>query len=147
MYVLIHLMDVITLHVTDNPQSPMDQWMQHRDRYLCLLLEMEGLTKAAQCSLCDSAMTVKCSDCLGGNYFCTACCLKSHMRSPFHCIAEWTGSHFSPTSLNSLGFMLCLGHSGEPCHLTMEVCYVLINLMHLFNHIYAGHSVGKGAQS
>ena len=43
------------------------------------------------------------------------------MRSPYHRIAQWTGSHFAPTSLYSLGFMLCLGHSGKPCPLTVEV--------------------------
>lgn len=102
-------------------QTPMDQWIQVRSRYLHVLLEMEGVTKSPKCSLCGSAMTIKCGDCIGGNYFCVACCLQSHRRSPFHQIFHWNGVHFSPISLYSLGFKLCLEHDGEPCHLTVDV--------------------------
>ncbi|KAH9031492.1 hypothetical protein EDB84DRAFT_1271056 [Lactarius hengduanensis] len=66
-------------------------------------------------------MQIKCSDCIGGNYFCKDCCLRSHMRSPFHRISRWTGSHFAPISLMLLGFKLCFGHDGKPCPLTVEV--------------------------
>ena len=99
----------------------MGQWLQARARYLHLLLENEGLTRAPTCSMCDSSMEVKCSDCLGGNYFCKACSIKSHKRTPFHRLARWTGRHFTPASLYSLGFVLFLGHHGEPCPLTVEV--------------------------
>src|ERR1700691_820456 len=102
-------------------QTPMGQWLEVRSRYLHLLLEMEGLTRAPMCSMCTSAMDVKCSDCLGGNYFCTDCCIQAHKRSPFHRISCWTGKHFAPTSLLSLGFKLFLGHDGNPCPLTVEV--------------------------
>ncbi|KAN0128275.1 hypothetical protein V8E53_013944 [Lactarius tabidus] len=65
-------------------------------------------------------MEVKCSDCLGGNYFCRDCCIKSHKCTPFHRLACWTGSHFTPVSLHSLGFLIFLGHHGNPCPLTVE---------------------------
>ena len=105
----------------------MDQWIHVRSRYLHLLLEMEGVTKAPRCSLCKEAMAVKCGDCIGGNYFCVACCLQSHKRSPFHRIFHWTGAHLSPISLYKLGFMLCLEHDGEPCPLTVDVrCYTVL---------------------
>ena len=106
---------------SDCLQTPMDQWVHVRSRYLHLLLEMEGVTKAPNCSLCGEAMAVRCGDCIGGNYFCVACCLLAHKRSPFHCIFHWTGAHFSPISLYSLGFKLCLEHDGEPCPLTVDV--------------------------
>ncbi|KAH9012749.1 hypothetical protein EDB84DRAFT_1278521 [Lactarius hengduanensis] len=85
----------------------MNQWIDIRSRYLHLLLEMEGLTSAPKCSMCTKSMQIKCSDCIGGNYFCKDCCLRSHMRSPFHRISRWTGSHFAPISLMLLGFKLC----------------------------------------
>ncbi|KAH8985052.1 hypothetical protein EDB86DRAFT_2810433 [Lactarius hatsudake] len=96
----------------------MGQWIDIRSRYLYLLLEMEGLTRAPKCSMCTSPMQIKCSDCIGGNYFCKCCCLQTHMRSPFHRMSRWTGAHFAPISLKSLGFKLCLGHDGKPCPLT-----------------------------
>src|ERR1700761_4728049 len=103
-------------------QTPMDQWLQVRGRYLHLLLEMKGLTKSPMCSMCKKGMEIKCNNCLGGNYFCFACCLQAHKQLLLHHIFCWTGAHLSPTSLYSLGFKLCLGHAGDPCPLTVEVC-------------------------
>ncbi|KAH9019735.1 hypothetical protein EDB85DRAFT_2075789 [Lactarius pseudohatsudake] len=48
--------------------------------------------------MCTSSMQIKCSDCIGGNYFCKDCCLQTHIRSPFHRMARWVGSHFEPIS-------------------------------------------------
>src|ERR1700761_1964067 len=107
---------------SDDIQTQMDQWLQVRSRYLYLLLEMEGLTKSPICSMCAKGMTIKCRDCFGGNYFCNACCLHAHKQLPFHRMSRWTGSYFSPTSLYLLGFKLCLGHAGNACPLTVEVC-------------------------
>ncbi|KAF8258658.1 hypothetical protein EI94DRAFT_1707799 [Lactarius quietus] len=112
------------LHVHEDQDdlndTPMEQWLDHRDRYLHLLLEMEGVTQAPKCSVCSKAMEVKCSDCIGGIYFCKACCIQSHRSSPFHWMSQWTGSHFMPVSLYSLGFVLGLGHQGHPCPMTLE---------------------------
>ncbi|KAI9436825.1 hypothetical protein H4582DRAFT_1816225 [Lactarius indigo] len=66
-------------------------------------------------------MQIKCSNCIGGKYFCKECCLQTHMRSPFHQMSHWTGTHFAPMSLMSIGFKLCFGHDGRPCPLTVEV--------------------------
>ncbi|KAI9428962.1 hypothetical protein H4582DRAFT_1828355 [Lactarius indigo] len=96
----------------------MSQWTDMRSRYIHLLLEMEGLTSAPNCSMCTSSMQIKCSDCIGGKYFCKECCLQTHMRSPFHRVSRWTGTHFAPMSLMSIGFKLCFGHDGRPCPLT-----------------------------
>ncbi|KAN0129865.1 hypothetical protein V8E53_012337 [Lactarius tabidus] len=81
---------------------------------------MEGVTEDGKCSMCTKQMEIKCTDCIGGNYFCRECCLQAHMRSPFHRIAQWTGALFAPTSLCRLGFRLFLGHNGAPCPLTVE---------------------------
>src|ERR1700761_5294091 len=100
----------------------MGQWLKKRKRYLELLLENEGITRSPICSVCSNAMELRCSDCIGGTYFCTPCFILSHKRTPFHRLARWTGQHFAPVSLYSLGFILFLGHHGDPCPCTVEVC-------------------------
>ena len=100
----------------------MDQWLECRGKYLDILLEMEGRASAPKCSIClKGPEEIKCSDCFGANVFCKDCCLKVHSASPFHRLFQWTGAHYAPTSLYSLGFVLFLGHKGKPCPSTVEV--------------------------
>ncbi|KAI9435892.1 hypothetical protein BJY52DRAFT_1230672 [Lactarius psammicola] len=106
---------------SNDAQSTMSQWLQYRGRYLDILLEMEGHPPSPSCSVCSTTRAdIKCSDCFGANVFCKVCCLSVHKRSPFHRLLLWTGSHYAPTSLYSLGYLLCLGHAGEPCPKTVE---------------------------
>src|ERR1700744_225541 len=101
----------------------MNQWLENRSRYLNILLEMEGHTVSPKCSNCSTGhASIRCSDCFGANSFCKNCCLEVHKRSPFHRLSQWNGRHYSSISLNSLGFLLCLGHNGDPCPRTVEVC-------------------------
>ena len=82
-----------------------------------LLLENEGLTREPTCSMCDNPMDVKCSDCLGGNYFFRNCAIQSHQHTPFHRLPHWTGdtlplSHCIHLVLCCfLGMMVCHAHS------------------------------------
>ncbi|KAI0259909.1 hypothetical protein BC834DRAFT_832577, partial [Gloeopeniophorella convolvens] len=46
--------------------------------------------------------------------------LKAHNHLPFHRPSAWTGSHYSPVSLTSLGYILCMGHNGQPCPSTAK---------------------------
>jgi hypothetical protein len=133
-YPLVHLSDeedhqakvisqYLLFYASDISQSPMDQWLRCRSTYLNMLLEMEGRVSSPKCSICSKGSAhIKCSDCFGGNVFCKDCCLRHHRRSPFHRLLEWNGRHYAPTSLYSLGFILFLGHNGDPCPKTMEVC-------------------------
>ncbi|KAN0135024.1 hypothetical protein V8E53_007142 [Lactarius tabidus] len=99
----------------------MDQWLQCRSRYLNILLNMGGLFHSLKCSICfKGSAHIKCSDCFGGNGFCKDCCLQYHGQSPFHRLLQWNGNHYVPTSLNALGFILFLGHGGNPCLKTVE---------------------------
>ncbi|KAN0130001.1 hypothetical protein V8E53_012155 [Lactarius tabidus] len=101
--------------------SPMDQWLERRSKYLNYLLEMEGHQSSLKCSLClKGSAYIKCSDCFGGNMFCKGCCLQHHSRSPFHRLLQWNGRHYVATSLYLMGFILFLGHSGDPCPKTVE---------------------------
>ena len=114
----------------------MGQWLEVRARYLHLLLENEGLNREPTCSMCDNPMDVKCSDCLGGNYFCRNFAIQSHQRTPFHRLTHWTGRHFAPVSSYTLGIVLFLEHDGVPCPLTVEVC---IYSLHQFCSLMTFH--------
>ena len=104
-------------------QTPMmEQWLEHRSTYLNVLLENEGRSASQACSHCSGDVAyIRCSDCIGGNTFCIPCCLQYHRRSPFHRLLQWNGKHYAPTTLYALGFILCLGHDGNPCPKTVEV--------------------------
>jgi hypothetical protein len=88
-------------------------------------------------------MEIKCNDCFGANYFCTPCSIQSHLRSPFHRLVRWTGAHFAPVSLYSLGFHLCLGHSGEPCPRTLEVSIPWLISYLCSNIVYKGSDASR----
>ena len=106
----------------------MDQWLKLRGEYLDVLLASAGRTSPPRCSVClNGREEIKCSDCFGANTFCKDCCLKVHKTSPFHRLSQWTGKHYTPTSLYSLGFVLRLGHKGELCPRTVEVCLYVIH--------------------
>jgi hypothetical protein len=103
----------------------MEQWLELRSEFLHTLLEMEGRASAPTCSICNGKDDVKCPDCFGAPLFCRACCLAVHRHSPFHRPLQWTGTHYAPVLLQSLGFILFIGHDGLPCPLTVEVGYNL----------------------
>lgn len=53
--------------------------------------------------------------CFQGCLRCQSCIVRDHKSLPFHRIEKWTGTYFTKTSLKLLGYILHLGHSGEPC--------------------------------
>ncbi|KAI9434614.1 hypothetical protein H4582DRAFT_1818472 [Lactarius indigo] len=98
----------------------MKQWVELRDRYLHVLLEMEGRGKSDKCSMCSKKPEIKCPNCFGPLLFCKDCCLEAHRNSPFHRPLLWNATHYTPVTLHSLGFVLCIGHGGMPCPRTPE---------------------------
>ncbi|KAI9434164.1 hypothetical protein H4582DRAFT_1818929 [Lactarius indigo] len=98
----------------------MKQWVELRDRYLHVLLEMEGRGRSDKCSMCSKKPEIKCPDCFGPLLFCKDCCLEAHRNSPFHRPLLWNATHYTPVTLHSLGFVLCIGHGGMPCPRTPE---------------------------
>src|ERR1700761_6814234 len=105
----------------------MRQWIELRDRYLHVLLEMEGQGRSDKCSMCNKTSELKCPDCFGPLVFCRECCLEAHRNLPFHRPLRWTATHYTPVTLHSLGFALCIGHGGAPCPQTVEVWAHLIS--------------------
>ena len=103
-------------------QILMEQWLQFRDQYLHVLLDMEARPLSDTCSMCHKSACLKCPDCFGSPSYCEVCIPYAHMHSPFHRPLLWTATHYTQVSLQSLGFALCLGHAGVPCPSTVEVC-------------------------
>jgi hypothetical protein len=106
----------------DVAQTPMEQWTQFRSRYLHIILEMEAKPTFDTCSVCHNPASIKCPDCFGSPSFCRTCIPYAHRHAPFHRPLLWTATHYTQVSLQSLGFVLCLGHAGAPCPSTVEVC-------------------------
>lgn len=57
----------------------------------------------------------RCKECFSQALLCRSCCFVTHRNMPLHHIEKWTGQFFDATSLNKEGFILFLGHGGEPC--------------------------------
>src|ERR1700691_2374866 len=125
----------------------MEQCLQYRTRYLHILLEAESHPSHPQCYMCAGHAVIKCPDCFGAPLSCRSCCLKAHRHSPFHRPLQWTATHYTQISLQSLGFSLCLGHCGAPCPKTVEVwmCSILQYVLGLMVH--SGNKSGTRCQT
>ena len=68
------------------------------------------------CSECRLQQgSFRCKECFSQSLLCRSCCFAAHRNMPLHHIEKWTGRFFGTTSLNQEGFVLYLGHHGEPC--------------------------------
>jgi len=70
------------------------------------------------CQCLKSPASFRCAGleyCFQGHLCCQSCIVKAHATLPFHRIEQWNGAHFQATSLDSLGYILHLGHAGELC--------------------------------
>jgi hypothetical protein len=68
------------------------------------------------CSDCgEQPGAIRCLDCFGRRLLCKDCVVISHRHLPFHRIEAWNGNCFLPSSLVDQGFILHVGHGGEPC--------------------------------
>lgn len=69
-----------------------------------------------QCTSCGKVEgSIRCLDCFATPSLCTSCTLASHTTLPFHRMEKWDQDFYRSTTLNALGFVLRLGHSGQPC--------------------------------
>ena len=57
----------------------------------------------------------RCTDCFQSPILCKACAIRTHKWNPFHRLQMWTGTHLERKTLHDLGFVLNLGHYGDPC--------------------------------
>lgn len=92
------------------------EWLPHRDRYISEILDLEKPPTSQSCFRCQSQHgCFRCKECFSQALLCRSCCFTIHRNIPLHRIEKWTGQFFDTTSLNQEGFVLHLGHGGEPC--------------------------------
>ena len=92
------------------------EWLPHRDEYISEILDFEKRPANQQCSQCQlQEGRFRCKECFSQAPLCQDCCFTTHLNAPFHHIEKWTGQFFDKTSLNQEGFILHLGHGGQPC--------------------------------
>jgi hypothetical protein len=93
----------------------LNDWIPHRNEYLTVLLQNEGV-RSSKCNNCHLGKpTYRCAHCFAHPQLCQTCILAAHTHSPFHFIERWTGQFFQPIKLMDIGFILHLGHGGQPC--------------------------------
>lgn len=104
----------------------MRQWLPDRAKYLHEILDMEQLP-ANECSCGVKENLIQCLDCFRTNVFCRTCCLEAHKFLPFHRINRWNGRFFTRSSLHAQGFIMHLGHNGNPCPTNTTVAHEVRN--------------------
>ncbi|KAG1721504.1 uncharacterized protein EDB91DRAFT_1240303 [Suillus paluster] len=59
----------------------------------------------------------KCNDCGEGEGLirCLSCSGTPHQHNPFHNLQLWNGRFYETTTLQAQGYIMYLGHGGEPC--------------------------------
>jgi hypothetical protein len=116
----------------------MRDWMDQRDMFIHEMLSIEAPPKNTTCGSCRQVTGIyRCSDCQCSWLFCKACCLKDHIRHPFHTISEWNGNYFITTSLQNLGFVLHVGHEGSECPKAQEYAegeFTVVDIAGVYHH-------------
>ncbi|KAH9894232.1 hypothetical protein C8Q73DRAFT_646680 [Cubamyces lactineus] len=64
---------------------------------------------------CLESATVRCRECRAKEPTCLKCAARNHRNLPFHWIDIWNGAFFERRDLSDAGFVLYLGHHGDPC--------------------------------
>ena len=87
-----------------------------RNIMLSLLCQMQAPRVGRLCEACGkSGAEFRCLHCHCRPQFCLECLHQYHRWNPFHKIEEWAGTHYRKTSLAATGFILHIGHAGQPC--------------------------------
>lgn len=88
-------------------------------RLLDVMLEREYDARlGSQCRRCGAAGAnagFKCFECFQLPPLCGECMKSAHTHAPFHEIHSWRNGFFTRVPLSALGFVIHIGHDGEPC--------------------------------
>ena len=88
----------------------------HRKSFIETILSRAAPRDNQRCQVCKvEASPWRCLDCFGEPTYCQSCCMEAHTRDPFHRVARWKGTHYSPDWLWVTGVCIHLGHHGQPC--------------------------------
>ncbi|KAF8520889.1 hypothetical protein BU17DRAFT_46186, partial [Hysterangium stoloniferum] len=91
---------------------------QLRHNRLDAMLKQECLPNGAICSGmvgCSFPPEYICHDCDDGASKCGMCAIDGHRRLPCHRLTKWNGKSFEKWSLESMGLVFGMNHSGEQC--------------------------------
>lgn len=103
--------------IVQSQNDYMREWLPVRDVYLEELLRMEECESSQSCTMCKVHVgDLRCIDCTDAGLLCKPCCLTRHKNLPFHHLQRWSGRFFEATSLTAEGFIMHLGHGGDPCN-------------------------------
>jgi hypothetical protein len=83
-----------------------------------ILLKSYHPNVGRKCQCGKSTAVFRCTGhdhCFQADPLCQICIVRVHTALPFHRIEEWNGTHFKATSLDTLGYVLHLGHAGQSC--------------------------------
>ncbi|KAG1847220.1 hypothetical protein F4604DRAFT_1594685 [Suillus subluteus] len=91
-------------------------YLPWRTEYLSVLLDLEQLVNNGKCNDCgEGEGLIRCLSCSGTRAWCPSCVLKAHQHNPFHNLQLWNGRFYETTTLQAQGYIMYLGHGGEPC--------------------------------
>jgi hypothetical protein len=93
----------------------MTQYKAQREDFLNDVLSSEGfsITTCHNCNLHPGIL--RCRTCQFPQQLCKSCFINMHQVDPWHHPEMLSGNFFKRTSLQNIGFVLRLGHQGEPC--------------------------------
>ncbi|KAG8696529.1 hypothetical protein FRC09_008410 [Ceratobasidium sp. 395] len=93
-------------------------WLvESSEGYLTAFYDNDSPPDTIICSVCQKPAIdlFRCRTCLGGCRCCSSCLLSAHRIHPTHRTERWDGQTWAATSLDNLGYVLHLGHQGQPC--------------------------------
>ncbi|KAG1845638.1 hypothetical protein F4604DRAFT_1688621 [Suillus subluteus] len=94
----------------------LQDYLPWRTEYLSVLLDLEQLVNNGKCNDCgEGEGLIRCLSCSGTRAWCPSCVLKAHQHNPFHNLQLWNGRFYETTTLQAQGYIMYLGHGGEPC--------------------------------
>ncbi|KAG1764500.1 hypothetical protein EV702DRAFT_1051329 [Suillus placidus] len=92
------------------------EYLPWRHEYLSVLLKLEQLIKDGQYEDCGGEEGfIRCLSCSGEHAWCPSCAIKAHQYHPFHNLQLWNGKFYESTTLQNQGYIMYLGHGGDPC--------------------------------
>ena len=103
------------LFVHQSQNAYMEEYKKLRPKYIQAALWSEA-SRSSCCQDClEETVLHRCRSCQSGPELCASCFCKAHRYTPWHHPETWKGTTFAWTTMLALGFVLHLGHSGDPC--------------------------------
>ncbi|KAG0695622.1 hypothetical protein DFH29DRAFT_984908 [Suillus ampliporus] len=100
----------------DDPNDFLQDYLPWQTEYLSVLLESEQLINDGKCKDCGGGEgLIQCLSCSGNHAWCPSCVVKAHQHNLFHNLQLWNGRFYETPTLQDQGYIMYLGHGGEPC--------------------------------